>query len=174
VAGKAPITTSGIPAIIILKPVHLLPLPGPTQVPAMDQIARTFVPPLLFVRTGHPAEFRNSDHEMHNVNVKDSSTRQQEFNVAVPENERYVHTFEREAIYDVSCDVHAGMWAQIVATSTPYATVADAQGNFGFDDVVPGQYAVTVYAGHHTIHRMIEIGGTRAVIDLSLTAPGTP
>jgi len=165
VMGKAPVTTSGIPTIVILEPRHSNQLPGPARVAVMDQSARTFIPPMLFVRTGYQAEFRNSDQEMHNINVKDASTREQAFNVAVPEAERYVHTFQRPGVYDVSCDIHAGMSAQIVATTSPYATLADEQGGFRFADVVPGPYAVTVYAGARTIYRTIEVSGPRTEVD---------
>lgn len=133
----------------------------------MDQVARTFVPPVLFVRTGHPTEFRNSDDELHNINVKDGGTFEQAFNVAVPTGERYVHTFKRTGAYDVTCDIHAGMSAQIVATSTPYVTLADSEGNFAFPDVVPGTYALTVYAGVRTIERTLEVAGQRTEVDVA-------
>ena len=35
--------------------------------PYMDQLSRTFIPSILFVRTGHRAEFLNSDEELHNT-----------------------------------------------------------------------------------------------------------
>jgi len=165
VAGKAPVTTSGIPAIVILEPRHALQLPEPGGVPVMDQVARSFVPPVLFVRTDHPTEFRNSDDELHNINVKEGVTFEQAFNVAVPTGERYVHTFTRTGAYDVTCDIHAGMSAQIVATSTPYVTLAGSDGAFAFPDVVPGTYALTVYAGVQTIERTIEVAGPRTEVD---------
>lgn len=167
VAGKAPITTSGIPAIVILEPRHSAQLPEPGGVPVMDQVARTFVPSVLFVRTDHPTEFRNSDDELHNINVKDGATFQQAFNVAVPTGERYVYTFERTGAYDVTCDIHAGMSAQIVATSTPYVTLADSEGHFAFPNVVPGTYALTVYAGVQTIERTLEVTGRRTDVDVT-------
>jgi hypothetical protein len=161
VTGKAPVTTSGIPAIVILEPRHSARLPEPVGVPVMDQVARSFVPPILFVRTDRPTEFRNSDDELHNINVKDGVTFEQAFNVAVPTGEVYIHTFKRTGAYDVTCDIHAGMSAQIVATSTPYVTLADSNGNFAFPNVVPGTYALTVYAGVQTIERTLEVTGQR-------------
>jgi plastocyanin len=166
VAGTAPVTNSGIPAIVVLQPKEALPVAAPDRVPAMDQVARTFVPPILFVRTGFPAEFRNSDTELHNVNVKDASTRDQAFNVAVATDETYVHIFQRDGIFDVTCDVHAGMSAQIVVTSTPYATVADRNGRFTFPKVHPGGYVATVYAGADVVERTIEAREPRTNVDL--------
>ena len=134
----------------------------------MDQAARTFLPEVLFVRTGHPAEFRNSDEEMHNVNVMDLDSRKQIFNVAVPFGERYVHHFDAPGIFYVSCDVHPGMSAQIVATTGPYATFASADGQFEFREVVPGPYTLLIYAGSQTIERSVEVAGALTTVDASV------
>jgi plastocyanin len=165
VTGRVPVITSGTPAVVILEPRHTGHVPAPSNMPVMDQVARSFIPPILFVRTGHAAEFRNSDDELHNINVRDGVTHQQAFNVAVPTGEQYLYTFKGTGVYDVSCDIHAGMSAQIVATSTPYATLADAEGRFTFPDVVRGTYALTVYAGARTIERTVEVAGPRTEVD---------
>ena len=165
VTGRVPVVTSGTPAVVILESRHTGEVPAPSQTPVMDQVARSFIPPILFVRTGHAAEFRNSDDELHNINVRDGVTHQQAFNVAVPTGEQYRYTFKGTGVYDVSCDIHAGMSAQIVATSTPYATLADPEGRFTFPDVVPGTYALTVYAGVQTIERTVEVAGSRTEVD---------
>ena len=74
-------------------------------------------------------------------------TREQAFNVAIPTGEKYMFTFERDGFYDVGCDIHPGMSAQIVSASSPYMTLADAQGNFVIEGVPPGAYKAVVYAG---------------------------
>lgn len=165
VTGRVPVITGGTPAVVILEPRDAGQVPAPGTVAVMDQVARSFIPPILFVRTGHAAEFRNSDDELHNINVKDGVTHQQAFNVAVPTGGQYLYTFKGTGVYDVSCDIHAGMSAQIVATSTPYATLADPEGRFTFPDVVRGTYALTVYAGVQTIERTIEVAGPRTEVD---------
>jgi plastocyanin len=165
VTGRVPVITGGTPAVVILEPRDASQVPAPSHLPVMDQVARSFIPPILFVRTGHAAEFRNSDDELHNINVKDGLTHQQAFNVAVPTGGQYLYTFKGTGVYDVSCDIHAGMSAQIVATSTPYATLADREGRFTFPDVVRGTYALTVYAGVQTIERTIEVAGPRTEVD---------
>lgn len=166
VTGRAPVVAGGIPTIVVLEPRHDRPLPEPSGVPYMDQISRIFIPPMLFVRTGHPAEFRNSDEEMHNINVWDLETRQQVFNVAVPIDGAYVHRFEQAGVYDVSCDVHPGMSAQIVATSTPYVTLADGEGRFEFRGVVAGEYELVVYAGAQTIRQTVAVTGVSTLVDV--------
>lgn len=167
VVGTAPLTETGTAAIVILEPRHSAPLPEPATTPYMDQVHRIFIPSILVVRTGHRARFLNNDEELHNVNVKDGETREQVFNVALPPGINYVHTFERSGVYDVSCDVHSGMSAQIIAAASPYVAFADANGHFEIPRVVPGEYAVTVYAGADPIEKTVEVTGARTEVHVT-------
>jgi plastocyanin len=167
VVGRAPVTDSGTAAIVILEPRHSAPLPEPATMPYMDQLSRTFMPSVLVVRTGHRAQFLNSDEELHNINVKDGKTREQAFNVALPPGISYTHTFEHSGVFDVSCDAHSGMSAQIIAASSPYVAFADAHGRFEIPHVVPGTYAVTVYAGAEPIEKTVEVSGSRTEVDVT-------
>jgi hypothetical protein len=167
VIGRAPVTNTGTPAIVILEPRHSAPLPEPASMPYMDQFSRNFIPSILFVRTGHPTEFRNSDEELHNINVKDGGTREQVFNVALPPDVSYHHTFARSGVYDVNCDIHGAMSAQIIAAASPYVMPADANGHFEIPNVVRGPYLVTVYAGAAPIEKMIEVTGSRTEVDVT-------
>ena len=126
----------------------------------------TFIPGLLFVRTGQPVEFRNSDETLHNINVKDDQTKEQAFNVAIPTGITYDHTFKRDGLYNVGCDIHAGMSAVIISSSTPFTTIADAKGNFVFEDVAPGPYTVTVYTGKQRLERSIQVAGARTEVSI--------
>ena len=164
--GKAPAATNGMSALVILEPQTPLELPAQTAKPVMDQIALTFIPGLLFVRTGQPVEFRNSDETLHNINVKDDATKEQAFNVAIPTGATYNHTFTRDGLYNVACDIHLGMAATIISSSTPYTTVADREGNFVFEDVAPGLYTVIVYAGNQRLKRSIEVAGVRTEVTI--------
>lgn len=130
----------------------------------MDQISQTFIPPMLFVRTGQITQFRNSDDVLHNVRVRESDTKEGMFNVAVSTGQVFNFTFPRDGFYDVGCDIHPGMSAQILSTSSPYATVAASDGSFVFDDVEPGAYAVTVYAGTQKLEKQIEVSGARTEV----------
>ena len=135
--------------------------------PYMDQLSRTFIPSILFVRTGYRAQFLNSDEELHNINVKNSETREQAFNVALPPGITYVHTFEHAGVYDVSCDAHSGMSAQIIAASSPYVALADSNGHFEIPHVVPGTYAVIVYAGAEQVEKTVQVSGSRTEVDVT-------
>ena len=167
VVGRAPVTDTGTAAIVILEPRHSAPLPEPATMPYMDQLSRIFIPSVLLVRTGHRTQFLNSDEELHNINVKNGKTREQAFNVALPPGISYVHKFEHSGVYDVSCDAHSGMSAQIIAASSPYVALADSNGHFEIPHVVSGTYAVIVYAGAEPIEKTVEVTGSRTEVDVT-------
>jgi hypothetical protein len=123
----------------------------------MDQIQMTFVPNMLFVRAEHPVEFRSSDEELHNINVKRSRTSEPEFNVAIPPDATFEHTFKNPGFYDVNCDIHPTMSAQILVAATPHVAMAEADGSFTFYDVEPGVYVLTVYSGTQRADRPVNV-----------------
>lgn len=166
VTGKAPAAVNGISSVVMLTPRPPKEFPPPAEKPSMDQISLTFTPAVLFVRTGQATEFRNSDDVLHNVRVREETTRQGLFNVAIITGGTYLHTFERDGFYDVGCDIHPGMSAQIIASSSPYALMADTEGNFVFENVEPGAYTVTIYSGTDKVDRLIEVSGPRTDIGL--------
>jgi plastocyanin len=165
-SGKAPKAVNGMPAVVVVAPEIPRAFPAPAEPAFMDQITLTFTPAVLFIRTGHPTEFRNSDDVLHNVRVRDESTKEGIFNVAIPTGGTYQHTFPRDGFYDVGCDIHPGMTAQIIAMSTPYVAMADADGNFLFDNLEPGPYLVTIYSGTEKIERKVDIAGPRTEVGL--------
>jgi plastocyanin len=156
VAGQLPIVNGQL-SFVVLQPTTERELPPQGQLPVMDQISLTFIPRVLLVRTGEPTEFRNNDDELHNVRVSEAKTREGTFNVAIPTGANYVHTFKRDGFYDVGCDIHPGMSAIILASSTPYAAVTDAAGKFEMYDVPAGSYAMTVYVGTEEIRKPLEV-----------------
>jgi Carboxypeptidase regulatory-like domain len=167
VSGRVPVVSGGSPTLIILAPAEPRELPPQAGKPFMDQVVLTFTPAVLFVRTGQPAEFRNSDDVLHNVRVREDATRQGTFNVAIPTGGVYEHAFERDGFYDVGCDIHPGMSALVIAASTPYTAIADAQGVFTIPDVPPGAYVVTVYAGADKLERPVQVTAGRTDVDLT-------
>jgi plastocyanin len=165
VSGRTPAASNGFSAIVILES-KAAGDPPQADVPFMDQVQQTFTPPVLLVRTGQPTEFRNNDEVLHNVRVREDETKLAAFNVAIPTGEKYIFSFPRDGFYDVGCDIHPGMFAQIVSTSSPYATVADAEGNFSIEGVPPGAYKAIVYAGGKKLERDVQIP---AAVALDLT-----
>jgi plastocyanin len=158
VVGKTPPPTSGIPIIVVLepKPAREFPLPQ-TEKPVMDQVSLTFGPPLLFVRTGQPAEFRNSDDTLHNVHVTHDETKEPQFNVAIPTGESWSYTFKRDGFYHVGCDIHPAMAADVFASTSPYVALAESDGSFAFDGVEPGSYVATMYSSGRRIQKEVDV-----------------
>jgi plastocyanin len=146
-------------AVVVLEPKGARTFAPQSEKPVMDQVSLTFGPDLLFVRTGQPAEFRNSDDTLHNVNVKHEETREQAFNVAIPTGGHFDYTFRRDGFYRVGCDIHPAMTASVFAATTPFTALAATDGSFAFDDVPRGPWTVTVYTGGKRLHKDVEING---------------
>lgn len=167
VTGKAPATVGQFPAIVVLEPIGGGPAPVQAAPPSMDQEQQTFIPSILLVQTGQPVEFQNHDDVLHNVRVKDDETKESAFNVAIPNGEKYTHTFKKDGFYDVGCDIHPGMSAQIIASASPWKVIADTAGNFTIGDVPNGPYKATVYAGAQKIEKEVNIAAGSATLDLT-------
>jgi plastocyanin len=146
--------------VVVLAPKGTQAFPPQSEMPVMDQASLTFSPELLFVRTGQPAEFRNSDDTLHNVNVKHEETREQAFNVAIPTGGTFEHTFSRDGFYRVGCDIHPAMTASIFAATTPFTTLAAGDGSFAFDNVPRGAWTVTVYTGGKRLQKDVDVNGS--------------
>ena len=167
VNGMAPAASGSYPSIVLLEPIGGAdPSPqGPT--PVMDQVQQTFIPPILLVRTGQPVDFLNNDDVLHNVRVRDSETRASAFNVEIPRGEKFRHVFTGDGFYDVGCDIHPGMSAQIVASGSPYSAVADTSGAFQIAGVPNGPYKAVAYAGAQKIEREVTIAAGMSSLDLT-------
>ena len=157
VVGQAPAAKGGLPAVVLLHPREPRQFPQQTSAPVMDQISQTFTPGVMFVRTGQASEFRNSDEVLHNVRVRNDETKAGAFNVAIPTGGSYTYTFEQDGFYDVGCDIHPGMSAVVVASSTPYTVLAAADGAFSLANVTPGAYKLTIYADVRKLERDVDV-----------------
>lgn len=128
--------------IVTLEPATPRDFPLPEGPAIMDQYAKQFVPDMLLVRVGQPVEFRNSEDSPHNVNVNRIPTGAQIFSVATAPYQKHVHTFDQPGQYAVACDIHPGMLATVIATTTPYVAIASDAGTFQFNDLAAGEYTL--------------------------------
>lgn len=149
-------------AIVTLLPAQPAPMPeGPA---VMDQYAKQFVPNVLYVRVGQPVEFRNSEDMPHNVTVMRRGTGAEVFNVSTEPQQKYVHTFDRVGQFDVTCDIHPGMQATLIATHSPLATIADDGGRFSLPDVKLGSYKLSLTFEGRTVEQPLEVAGARTEV----------
>lgn len=150
-------------AVVALMPIEPIPVPdGPA---VMDQFAKQFVPNVLYVRVGQPVEFRNSEDMPHNVTVTRRGSGAEVFNVGTEPQQKHVHTFDRIGQFDVSCDIHPGMQATLIAAPSPYASVADDSGHFSIPNVKPGPYKLNVTYEGRTVEQALDVAGARTEVN---------
>lgn len=148
--------------------VTLVPAAAPAPMPAgpavMDQYAKQFVPNVLYVRVGQPVEFRNSEDMPHNVTVMRRGTGAEVFNVGTEPQQKHTYTFDRVGQYDVTCDIHPGMQATLIATDSPLATIADDGGRFSMPNVTMGNYKLVVTFEGRTVEQAVAVSGPRTEV----------
>ena len=166
IVGAAPPAKGAVGSIILLDPHADIEVPLPNEVPVMDQYGRMFYPLVLVVRKGQTIRFTNSEDDLHTVHVKDSAG-DTLFNIATLFGSTYEFTFDREDSYDVECNTHTEMAADILVVSSPYAVLADSDGVFTMSDVIPGTYTVTMMNGGDRREQEIEIVAGRNELDLT-------
>ena len=164
--GTAPPASGEVGSIILLDPDAEIDVPLPDDTPVMDQYGRMFNPGFLLVRQGQTVTFTNSEEDLHTVHVKDSAG-ESLFNIATLMDSRYDFTFDREDSYDVACNTHTEMQANILVVSSPYAVLAEHDGTFTVPGVIPGAYTVTVLNGPTRTEREVEIVAGRNELDLT-------
>jgi plastocyanin len=167
VTGTAPPAANGFPAFIVLDPVEGAAATPQATVPTMDQVQQTFTPAILFVRTGQPVEFTNNDEVLHNIRVRNEATKSSAFNISIPNGDKFRFVFNEDGFYDVGCDIHPAMSAQIFSTTSPYAVTAADNAQFVIENVPMGKYKATVYAGAAKIEREVTVQAGQAPLDLS-------
>lgn len=168
VTPAAAITTSEVTgivprnAIVTLLPAE--PVPMPSEPAVMDQYSKSFVPNVLYVRVGQPVEFRNSEDMPHNVTVIRRGSGAEVFNVGTEPHQKYVHTFDRVSQFDVTCDIHPGMQATLIATQSPLATIAGDDGRFTLSNVNVGAYKLSLTFEGRTVEQPLEVSQARTEV----------
>ncbi len=141
--------------------------PPPSAPAVMDQYAKQFVPNTLYVRVGQPVEFRNGEDMPHNVTVLRRGSGAEVFNVSTEPQQKYVHTFDRVGQFDVTCDIHPGMQATLIAAPGDLATIADNDGRFTFSNVKPGAYTLSVNFEGRTVEQPLQVKDARTEVRLT-------
>jgi hypothetical protein len=79
------------------------------------------------------------------------------FNTSTAPYTKFVYTFAQSGQYSVTCDIHPGMLATLVATTTPYVAVADDRGAFAFTGLEPGPYKLVWMASGRSGEKTIDV-----------------
>ena len=156
-------TTPG--TFVWLEPAFTHEFPPAEGAAYMDQQGQMFVPDTVLACTGQPVHFRSSEDVLHNVRVI-RSDKKPIFNVATPPFGSYVHTFDEPGYYNVTCDIHTTMRATVYVASTPYVGTADEHGRFTFENVVPGRYEASGFAGGTPIEKTVDVSTPHAEVIL--------
>ena len=144
-------------AVVTLDPRAPLDVPLPAEPAEMDQYGRAFVPRLVVVREGQTVRFKNSENELHNVNVIDEAD-ETLFNVGMPIlGGTFDHVFELAGDYRVRCNVHQEMAATVRVTASPFVAIADREGRFAVSGVPYGAYDFVVRRGAERTARVVEV-----------------
>ncbi len=130
----------------------------------MDQYAKQFVPNVLYVRVGQPVEFRNSEDMPHNVTVMRRGSGAEVFNVGTEPQQKHVHTFDRVGQFDVTCDIHPGMQATLIAAPSALTTIAGNDGRFSIPNVKVGSYKLSLTYEGRTVEQPLEVTGARTEV----------
>jgi plastocyanin len=157
ITGKLSPTIAPPSALVVLEPEGGIEIPIKAEPALMDQAGTEFIPGFLLAQTGQAVLFRNSEDVLHNVRVTEVSQQKAIFNVATPPYGKYEHKFDRPGLYNVGCDIHATMRADILVTATPYTANTVEDGSFTMSNVKPGKYNLTVYTGGAPVARTIEV-----------------
>jgi hypothetical protein len=133
------------PAVMWLTPlqhsssIHFAPH-GPYT---LLQKNRTFIPHILVVPVGTVVYFPNADPFFHNVFSLFDGKR---FDLGLYEagSSKGV-AFSREGISYIFCNIHPEMSAVVLALSTPFNSIADADGKFKVSAVPTGEYELHLW-----------------------------
>ena len=162
VFGQAPAAAGGVPSVVMLSAESGRSDSGPVfdPEPVIDQFGLVFSPTILLVRVGQTVRFTNSESLAHNVNLRHVDTDLVVLDADTDPAETAHYTFEESGGYDVTCNVHPGMTAFVFVSPTPYAVVADLDGEFTLSGVPPGSYTLTVWSTDTALvsERAVEVG----------------
>ena len=119
------------------------PQQQPGDIPKLVQKNKSFQPGLVVIPVGGKVEFPNRDPFFHNVFSLYEGKR---FDLGLYESgtTRFVQ-FDKPGISFIFCNIHAEMNAVVIALSTPYYAISDAQGDVSIANVPAGRYQLDIF-----------------------------
>ncbi len=152
-------STTLSPAVVVLEPREgARQVETAQRVPGSEMIigqrGLQFEPRVSAARLGRTLRFTNSDTETHSVHVQGQGNR------SIAPGQHWEFQPTRPGLYTVSCDIHSHMRAFAVVGDSPWVKACDAEGQFRFRDVPPGDYQLKVWheaGGGLKVERQFEV-----------------
>jgi hypothetical protein len=118
----------------------------------------------------------NSDPIFHNISfgLMLKERRSTVYNLALPnQNMEIKKPIRRAGMYNVKCDAHKWMRANVFAAKNPYVALTDKNGKFEITDILPGKYTVLVWhEGFGEVKKTIEVkAGGATTMDHTFAKP---
>lgn len=169
--------------VVYLKQIDGDFTPGTAQ---MDQRTLTFVPKILPILVNTTVEFLNNDTVDHNVWWPKKGSIEDKNLGSSPPGQSVSYKFERidlkslnpnlldNNIYDILCNKHSEMNAQIIVLQNPYFAVTDIEGNYKIENAPEGNFTICVRTPYGSrpvknIEQAITIGSSGIVMDFNIT-----
>jgi len=152
--------------VVWLTPTHPVESAIPSPPARLVQKDKRFSPHVIAVRVGTEIEFPNQDPYFHDVF---SIYRGKHFDLGLYESgmSRKVK-FSQPGVSYIFCNIHPEMSAAVVALTTPYFAVTNAEGAFQIGHVSPGHYKVEFWYESAT---EAELGSLARDVELGPDAP---
>ena len=137
----------------------------------MDQKGCVYIPRMVVVPVGGTVNFLNSDRLLHNIHSTPKLN--VPFNLTQPKNRTIPITFSKPEIVRIICDLHPWMLSWVVVAAHPFYAVTDADGQFKFDDLPPGQYRLQIWHEYlGTVSASVTVGDKQpARVTVEMKAP---
>ena len=124
--------------------------PGDGGGPAvlLDQQNAHFIPHVLALQVGQPLVIRNSDSHIHSVHLKCAVNPEMNFSM-MDKGEHDPIIFKAPEFFQIRCDVHPWMDAEVGVFDHPYFAVTGDDGSFTINNIPPGTYTL---AARHELY----------------------
>jgi plastocyanin len=139
--------------------------PVPSTPAVIDQHGCQYKPHVLAMMEGQQLEIRNSDDTNHNIHFLPKKN--QEYNKSQPKKDMKDEIkLVAEAPFQVKCDVHPWMGAQIAVFNHPFFAVTGEDGAFEIKGLPAGKYVVAAWhenAAFGTLTMNVEVASGATV-----------
>jgi plastocyanin len=155
----------GIPGAVVFVRAPAETETGDPPSISMDQIDKTFVPPVLPVVVGTTVMFPNYDQIHHHVY---SFSRVKTFELPLYKgHDAMPVTFDTPGVVKIGCNIHDWMSAVILVLPTRHFGVTDEEGRFALPTLAEGRYTLAAW------HDRSRIGVDETLTEIDVTG-GAP